>query len=217
MNAGIAFISRKSRKTDVAWRYAIAVVLVVCCIGLAYVEIVVAPWFINEVVSMFPETTLLKEPSMFWEWAILLAVQATLLCTAAKLVVPERLLAQAAGLLDMIRIVALIVVFSVTTTGNITICLMNFGTPGFVYGVALCSLAAIIAIIVLLKTAALQHLLHADVIWSESHAFVEGLGFGVAGPDVERYVVAAGLTGEVEHVAIQGGAYMVAAGPLVNA
>ena len=151
MNAGIAFISRKSRKTDVAWRYAIAVVLVVCCIGLAYVEIVVAPWFINEVVSMFPETTLLKEPSMFWEWAILLAVQATLLCTAAKLVVPERLLAQAAGLLDMIRIVALIVVFSVTTTGNITICLMNFGTPGFVYGVALCSLAAIIAIIVLLK------------------------------------------------------------------
>ena len=25
MNAGIAFISRKSRKTDVAWRYAIAV------------------------------------------------------------------------------------------------------------------------------------------------------------------------------------------------
>ena len=29
---------------------------------------------------MFPETTLLKEPSMFWEWAILLAVQATLLC-----------------------------------------------------------------------------------------------------------------------------------------
>ena len=71
-----------------------------------------APWFINEVVSMFPETTLLKEPSMFWEWAILLAVQATLLCTAAKLVVPERLLAQAAGLLDMIRIVALIVVFS---------------------------------------------------------------------------------------------------------
>ena len=144
MNAGIAFISRKSRKTDVAWRYAIAVVLVVCCIGLAYVEIVVAPWFINEVVSMFPETTLLKEPSMFWEWA-------TLLCTAAKLVVPERLLAQAAGLLDMIRIVALIVVFSVTTTGNITICLMNFGTPGFVYGVALCSLAAIIAIIVLLK------------------------------------------------------------------
>lgn len=88
MNAGIAFISRKSRKTDVAWRYAIAVVLVVCCIGLAYVEIVVAPWFINEVVSMFPETTLLKEPSMFWEWAILLAVQATLLCTAAKLVVP---------------------------------------------------------------------------------------------------------------------------------
>lgn len=53
MNAGIAFISRKSRKTDVAWRYAIAVVLVVCCIGLAYVEIVVAPWFINEVVSMF--------------------------------------------------------------------------------------------------------------------------------------------------------------------
>lgn len=77
MNAGIAFISRKSRKTDVAWRYAIAVVLVVCCIGLAYVEIVVAPWFINEVVSMFPETTLLKEPSMFWEWAILLAVQAT--------------------------------------------------------------------------------------------------------------------------------------------
>ena len=134
MNAGIAFISRKSRKTDVAWRYAIAVVLVVCCI-----------------VSMFPETTLLKEPSMFWEWAILLAVQATLLCTAAKLVVPERLLAQAAGLLDMIRIVALIVVFSVTTTGNITICLMNFGTPGFVYGVALCSLAAIIAIIVLLK------------------------------------------------------------------
>lgn len=66
MNAGIAFISRKSRKTDVAWRYAIAVVLVVCCIGLAYVEIVVAPWFINEVVSMFPETTLLKEPSMFW-------------------------------------------------------------------------------------------------------------------------------------------------------
>ena len=137
MNAGIAFISRKSRKTDVAWRYAIAVVLVVCCIGLAYVEIVVAPWFINEVVSMFPETTLLKEPSMFWEWAILLAVQATLLCTAAKL--------------DMIRIVALIVVFSVTTTGNITICLMNFGTPGFVYGVALCSLAAIIAIIVLLK------------------------------------------------------------------
>lgn len=62
MNAGIAFISRKSRKTDVAWRYAIAVVLVVCCIGLAYVEIVVAPWFINEVVSMFPETTLLKEP-----------------------------------------------------------------------------------------------------------------------------------------------------------
>ena len=97
MNAGIAFISRKSRKTDVAWRYAIAVVLVVCCIGLAYVEIVVAPWFINEVVSMFPETTLLKEPSMFWEWAILLAVQATLLCTAAKLVVPERLLAQAAG------------------------------------------------------------------------------------------------------------------------
>ena len=75
MNAGIAFISRKSRKTDVAWRYAIAVVLVVCCIGLAYVEIVVAPWFINEVVSMFPETTLLKEPSMFWEWAILLAVQ----------------------------------------------------------------------------------------------------------------------------------------------
>ena len=33
MNAGIAFISRKSRKTDVAWRYAIAVVLVVCCIG----------------------------------------------------------------------------------------------------------------------------------------------------------------------------------------
>ncbi|TCE77906.1 hypothetical protein MCC10066_1497 [Bifidobacterium longum subsp. longum] len=217
MNAGIAFISRKSRKTDVAWRYAIAVVLVVCCIGLAYVEIVVAPWFINEVVSMFPETTLLKEPSMFWEWAILLAVQATLLCTAAKLVVPERLLAQAAGLLDMIRIVALIVVFSVTTTGNITICLMNFGTPGFVYGVALCSLAAIIAIIVLLCTAALQHLLHADVIWSESHAFVEGLGFGVAGPDVERYVVAAGLTGEVEHVAIQGGAYMVAAGPLVNA
>lgn len=151
MNAGIAFISRKSRKTDVAWRYAIAVVLVVCCIGLAYVEIVVAPWFINEVVSMFPETTLLKEPSMFWEWAILLAVQATLLCTAAKLVVPERLLAQAAGLLDMIRIVALIVVFSVTTTGNITICLMNFGTPCFVYGVALCSLAAIIAIIVLLK------------------------------------------------------------------
>ena len=151
MNAGIAFISRKSRKTDVAWRYAIAVVLVVCCIGLAYVEIVVAPWFINEVVSMFPETTLLKEPSKFWEWAILLAVQATLLCTAAKLVVPERLLAQAAGLLDMIRIVALIVVFSVTTTGNITICLMNFGTPGFVYGVALCSLAAIIAIIVLLK------------------------------------------------------------------
>ena len=121
MNAGIAFISRKSRKTDVAWRYAIAVVLVVCCIGLAYVEIVVAPWFINEVVSMFPETTLLKEPSMFWEWAILLAVQATLLCTAA-----------------------------------------------------------------------LQHLLHADVIWSESHAFVEGLGFGVAGPDVERYVVAGG-------------------------
>ena len=84
MNAGIAFISRKSRKTDVAWRYAIAVVLVVCCIGLAYVEIVVAPWFINEVVSMFPETTLLKEPSMFWEWAILLAVQATLLCTAAN-------------------------------------------------------------------------------------------------------------------------------------
>ena len=83
MNAGIAFISRKSRKTDVAWRYAIAVVLVVCCIGLAYVEIVVAPWFINEVVSMFPETTLLKEPSMFWEWAILLAVQATLLCTAS--------------------------------------------------------------------------------------------------------------------------------------
>ena len=76
MNAGIAFISRKSRKTDVAWRYAIAVVLVVCCIGLAYVEIVVAPWSINEVVSMFPETTLLKEPSMFWEWAILLAVQA---------------------------------------------------------------------------------------------------------------------------------------------
>lgn len=216
MNAGIAFISRKSRKTDVAWRYAIAVVLVVCCIGLAYVEIVVAPWFINEVVSMFPETTLLKEPSMFWEWAILLAVQATLLCTAAKLVVPERLLAQAAGLLDMIRIVALIVVFSVTTTGNITICLMNFGTPGFVYGVALCSLAAIIAIIVLLKRR-LQHLLHADVIWSESHAFVEGLGFGVAGPDVERYVVAAGLTGEAEHVAIQGGAYMVAAGPLVNA
>ena len=144
MNAGIAFISRKSRKTDVAWRYAIAVVLVVCCIGLAYVEIVVAPW-------LFSETTLLKEPSMFWEWAILLAVQATLLCTAAKLVVPERLLAQAAGLLDMIRIVALIVVFSVTTTGNITICLMNFGTPGFVYGVALCSLAAIIAIIVLLK------------------------------------------------------------------
>lgn len=66
MNAGIAFISRKSRKTDVAWRYAIAVVLVVCCIGLAYVEIVVAPWFINEVVSMFPEPTLLKEPSMFW-------------------------------------------------------------------------------------------------------------------------------------------------------
>ena len=54
MNAGIAFISRKSRKTDVAWRYAIAVVLVVCCIGLAYVEIVVAPCFINEVVSMFP-------------------------------------------------------------------------------------------------------------------------------------------------------------------
>ena len=51
----------------------------------------------------------------------------------------------------MISIVALIVVFSVTTTGNITICLMNFGTPGFVYGVALCSLAAIIAIIVLLK------------------------------------------------------------------
>ena len=100
---------------------------------------------------MLPETTLLKEPSMFWDWAILLAVQATLLCTAAKLVVPERLLAQAAGLLDMIRIVALIVVFSVTTTGNITICLMNFGTPGFVYGVALCSLAAIIAIIVLLK------------------------------------------------------------------
>ena len=35
--------------------------------------------------------------------------------------------------------------------GNITICLMSFGTPGFVYGVALCSLAAIIAIIVLLK------------------------------------------------------------------
>ena len=204
MNAGIAFISRKSRKTDVAWRYAIAVVLVVCCIGLAYVEIVVAPWSINEVVSMFPETTLLKEPSMFWEWAILLAVQATLLCMAAKLVVPEHLLAQAAGLLDMIRIVALIVVFSVTTTGNITICLMNFGTPGFVYGVALCSLAAIIAIIVLLKR-------------RRSHAFVEGLGFGVAGPDVERYVVAAGLTGEVEHVAIQGGAYMVAAGPLVNA
>ena len=29
--------------------------------------------------------------------------------------------------------------------------------------------------------------------------------------------LAAGLTGEVEHVAIQGGAYMVAAGPLVNA
>ena len=82
MNAGIAFISRKSRKTDVAWRYAIAVVLVVCCIGLAYVEIVVAPWFINEVVSMFPETTLLKEPSMFWEWAILLAVQAT--CCARR-------------------------------------------------------------------------------------------------------------------------------------
>lgn len=217
MNAGIAFISRKSRKTDVAWRYAIAVVLVVCCIGLAYVEIVVAPWFINEVVSMFPETTLLKEPSMFWEWAILLAVQATLLCTAAKLVVPERLLAQAAGLLDMIRIVALIVVFSVTTTGNITICLMNFGTPGFVYGVALCSLAAIIAIIVLLKRRRYSTCSMPIVIWSESHAFVEGLGFGVAGPDVERYVVAAGLTGEVEHVAIQGGAYMVAAGPLVNA
>ena len=87
MNAGIVSYF-KSRKTDVAWRYAIAVVLVVCCIGLAYVEIVVAPWSINEVVSMFPETTLLKEPSMFWEWAILLVVQATLLCTAAKLVVP---------------------------------------------------------------------------------------------------------------------------------
>ena len=51
----------------------------------------------------------------------------------------------------MIRIVALIVVFSVTTTGNITICPMNFRNSGFVYGVALCSLAAIIAIIVLLK------------------------------------------------------------------
>ena len=170
---------------------------------------------------MFPETTLLKEPSMFWEWAILLAVQATLLCTAAKLVVPEHLLAQAAGLLDMIRIVALIVVFSVTTTGNITISLMNFGTPVVLVGLCIwrgpmqprCDHRHHRAA----ETAALQHLLHADVIWSESHAFVEGLGFGVAGPDVERYVVAAGLTGEVEHVAIQGGAYMVAAGPLVNA
>lgn len=217
MNAGIAFISRKSRKTDVAWRYAIAVVLVVCCIGLAYVEIVVAPWFINEVVSMFPETTLLKEPSMFWEWAILLAVQATLLCTAAKLVVPERLLAQAAGLLDMIRIVALIVVFSVTTTGNITICLMEFRNSGLCIWRGPMQPRCDHRHHRAAETAALQHLLHADVIWSESHAFVEGLGFGVAGPDVERYVVAAGLTGEVEHVAIQGGAYMVAAGPLVNA
>ena len=52
MNAGIAFLSRKSRKQTSAWRYAIAVVLVVCCIGLAYVEIVVAPWFINEVVVL---------------------------------------------------------------------------------------------------------------------------------------------------------------------
>ena len=44
MNAGIAFISRKSRKTDVAWRYAIAVVLVLywaricgdCCGAVVY-------------------------------------------------------------------------------------------------------------------------------------------------------------------------------------
>lgn len=65
--------------------------------------------------------------------------------------VPERLLAQAVGLLDMIRIAALVVVFSVTTTGNITIYLMNSETPSFVYGVALCSLTAIIATIALLK------------------------------------------------------------------
>ena len=140
-----------SRKFGAVPRYTIAALLVVCCAGLLYVESVVAPWFINAVVSMFPETTLLKEPSMFWEWVILLAIQVALLCTAAKLALPEQRLAWMAGPLDVVRLIALIVVFSVTTTGNITICLMNFGTPGFVYGVALCSLASLIAIIVLLR------------------------------------------------------------------
>lgn len=67
MNTGIALVSRKPRKTDIVWRHVIAVVLVVYCIGLAYVEIIMAPWFISEVVSIFPETTLLKESFMFWE------------------------------------------------------------------------------------------------------------------------------------------------------
>ena len=63
----------------------------------------------------------------------------------------------------------------------------------------------------------LQYLLHADAVGGQSHTLIEGLGLGIAGPNIEGHVVAAEFAGEIEHLMIQRGAHMMTTRALINA
>src|SRR5699024_3174502 len=66
------------------------------------------------------------------------------------------------------------------------------------------------------KLLASQYLLHADLLHLESYLLIEPHSAVVAGPDIERHVIAAPLPRVTEHKFIERAAYMQSARRLIH-
>lgn len=121
-----------------------------CLAGIAVMAVlqtVVLPGMIDHVVGVFPETAVIRQPSMFWQGSTCLSVQIVLLCTGLLGLAPFRRVSWlTAGLLCRIRMISAIAFVAMMFAADLMICQMGFGTPGFVYPVALCGVIALICI-----------------------------------------------------------------------
>lgn len=123
--------------------------MVLGVVGIAALFIAETMWiprFIGEVVRMYPETALLRAPSMFWQAVVITCWQAAWIAgLAAVRPSPDGAEAEAAPRRTgwrRVRTVLLAVAGGLMLAGDITLCLMGFGAPGFVYAMLAASLVS---------------------------------------------------------------------------
>ena len=120
--------------------------LVLGVVGIAVLFVAETMWiprFIEEIVLLYPETALLRVPSMFWQAVVVSCWQVAWIAGLAAARPSSEGETSRTGW-RRVRTVLLAVAGGLILAGDISLCLMGFGAPGFVYamlGAALVSFA----------------------------------------------------------------------------